>query len=156
MEEVALHLQGRAEAWYFSYQLSKEHVSWQEFCEELCRRFQDAENSKFNVTGEFKNIKQKGTVNEYLEKFEELKAWVEIRSPTIPEDFFLEFFVERVKEEITHTIKMLNPYKLSQALGKAMQEKVIETWNRKKENNVGRGFILAMPHRPTYKVLPSF
>lgn len=132
LEEVVLHISGRAEAWYFSYQLSKGRVSWQDFHEELYKRFQDAENSKFNLIGEFKKIEQKGTVNEYLEKFEDLKTWVLIRNPTMPEEFFLEFFVEGLKEEIGHTVKMLNPYTLSQAIEKARhQERVIDTLNRK-------------------------
>ncbi|OIT06806.1 hypothetical protein A4A49_61651, partial [Nicotiana attenuata] len=49
LEEAVLHLNGRAEAWYFSYQLSKGNVRWPEFCEEICKRFQDADNSKFNL-----------------------------------------------------------------------------------------------------------
>lgn len=43
---------------------------------------------------------QKGTVNEYLERFEDLKTWVLIRKPTIPEEFFLEFFMEGLMEKV--------------------------------------------------------
>lgn len=69
-----------------------------------------------------------------MEKFEDLKAWVLIRNPTIPEDFFLEFFVEGVKEEIRHTIKMLNPYTLSQAMDKARhQERLIQAQIRREK-----------------------
>lgn len=128
LEEAVLYLNGRTKAWYFSYQLSQGNVRWPEFCEEICKRFQDADNNKFNLIGEFKKIQQRGTINEYLEKFEDLKAWVLIRSPTIPEEFFLEFFVEGLKEDIRHTVKMLNPYNLSQAVETARhREKVIET-----------------------------
>ncbi|OIT08230.1 hypothetical protein A4A49_40265 [Nicotiana attenuata] len=91
LEEAVLHLKGRAEAWYFSYQLSKGNVRWPELCEEICRRFQDADN--------------KG-----------------------------------LKEDIRHTVKMLNPYNLSQDVEKARhQEKVIETWNKKGKTPWGRG-----------------
>lgn len=83
LEEVVLHLNGRVEAWYFSYQLSKGNVRWPEFCEKICKRFQDADNSRFNLIGEFKKMEHKGTINEYLEKFEDPKAWVLIRSRTI-------------------------------------------------------------------------
>lgn len=48
-----------------------------------------------------------------LKKFEELKAWVLIRNPTIPEEFFLGFFIEGLKDEIKHTVKILNPFILS-------------------------------------------
>ncbi|OIT19462.1 hypothetical protein A4A49_63876, partial [Nicotiana attenuata] len=62
---------------------------------------------------------QTGSVDEYLEKFEELKAWVLIRNPTIPEEFFLEFFIEGLKEEIRHTVKMLDPYSFNKVIEKA-------------------------------------
>lgn len=67
-----------------------------------------------------------------MERFEDLKAWVLIKSPTIPEEFFLEFFVEGLKEEIRHTAKMLNSFTLSQAVKKARhQENIIDTWVKK-------------------------
>lgn len=76
--------------------------------------------------GEFKKIEQTGTVDEYLEKFEELKAWVLIRNPTIPEEFFLEFFIEGLREDIRHTVRLLEPFSFSKAIKKARhQEKVL-------------------------------
>ncbi|OIT40660.1 hypothetical protein A4A49_13758 [Nicotiana attenuata] len=112
-------------------------------CSWLRRRFVEADNSKFNLIGEFKKLEQKGTVyNEYLEKFEELKTWVLIKRPTIPEEVFLEFFVEGLKGEIRNTVKMLNPYTLSQVVEKArFQEKVIEAQNKKSKITWGKGTI---------------
>ncbi|KAF3658968.1 hypothetical protein FXO38_12900 [Capsicum annuum] len=54
-------------------QISKGHVRWREFTEEICRRFEGAHTSKLNLIGEFKKVEQKTTVDEYLERFEELK-----------------------------------------------------------------------------------
>nr|XP_016449252.1 PREDICTED: uncharacterized protein LOC107774272 [Nicotiana tabacum] len=142
LEVAVLHLTGKAEAWFFSYHVSKGVIKWHEFTEEICKRFEGASNSKFNLIGEFKKVEQKGTVDEYLERFEDLKAWVLIRNPTIPEDFFLEFFVEGLKEEIRHTIKMLNPFTLSQAVDKARyQERLIQVQNRKERSQWGRSNI---------------
>ncbi|XP_070018003.1 uncharacterized protein [Nicotiana sylvestris] len=140
LEAAMLHLVGKAEAWFFSYQVSHGTISWKDFCEEICRRFVEGYNSKFNLIGEFKKLEQKGTINEYLEKFEELKTWVLVRRPTIPEEFFLEFFVEGLKEEIRNTVKMLNPYTLIQAVKKArFQKKVIETQMRKSKVTWNKG-----------------
>lgn len=44
-----------------------------------------------------------------------MKTWVLIRNPTIREDFFLEFLIDELQEEIKHTVRMLNPFTLSQA-----------------------------------------
>ncbi|OIT31356.1 putative mitochondrial protein, partial [Nicotiana attenuata] len=106
LDTAVLHLNGRAEEWYFSYQLSR---------------------------GRFKRVEQNGSVNEYLERFEDLKAWVLIKHPTIPEEFFLGFFIEGLKEEIRHTVKMLDPYSLSHAVEKARhKEELMESMNKKK------------------------
>ncbi|XP_070024853.1 uncharacterized protein [Nicotiana sylvestris] len=119
LEEVVLHLNGKAESWFFSYHISKGVVRWSDFTTEICRRFEGASNSKLNLIGKFKKVEQTGPVDEYLEKFEELKAWVLIRNPTIPEEFFLEFFIEGLKEEIRHTVKMLDPYSFNKLVEKA-------------------------------------
>lgn len=62
---------GKAEAWFFSYQVSHGTIFCKEFCEEICRRFIEADNSKFNLISEFKKLEQKGTIHKYLEKFAE-------------------------------------------------------------------------------------
>ncbi|XP_019228862.1 PREDICTED: uncharacterized protein LOC109209954 [Nicotiana attenuata] len=132
LEAVVLHLNGRAESWYFSYQLSRGIVRWSDFIEEICKRFNDSDNSNLKLLGEFKRVEQKGTVNEYLERFEDLKVWVLIKYPAIPEEFFLGFFIEGLKEEIRHTVKMLDPYSLSHAVEKAIhKENLIETMAKK-------------------------
>ncbi|XP_019225505.1 PREDICTED: uncharacterized protein LOC109207079 [Nicotiana attenuata] len=119
---------------------SKGIVRWANFTAEICNRFEGATNSKLNLIGEFKNIEQKGTVNEYLEQFEDLKAWVLIRNPTIPEDFFLEFFIEGLKEEIRHSVKLLEPYSFSKVVEKARhQENMIEFLNKKEKAQRNRG-----------------
>lgn len=66
-EEVVLHLNSKAESWFFSYHISKGIVWLTDFTTEICNRFEDAANSKLNLIGKFKNIEQKGTVNEYFE-----------------------------------------------------------------------------------------
>ncbi|XP_019227493.1 PREDICTED: uncharacterized protein LOC109208797 [Nicotiana attenuata] len=133
LDTAVLHLNGRAEEWYFSYQLSRGTVRWGEFTEEICKRFNDADNSNLNLLGRFKRVEQNGSVNEYLERFEDLKAWVLIKHPTIPEEFFLGFFIEGLKEEIRHTVKMLDPYSLSHAVEKARhKEELMESMNKKK------------------------
>lgn len=79
-------------------------------------------------------------MNEYLEEFEELKEWVLIRNPTIPEDFFLEFFIEGLKKEIRHSVKMLDPYSFSKAVEKARhQENILESLSKKEKLQRSRG-----------------
>lgn len=58
-----------------------------------------------------------------------------ITHPTIPEEFFLGFFIEGLKDKIKHTVKILDPFSLSQAVEKIThQEKLIETINKKSKS----------------------
>lgn len=50
----------------------------------------------------------------------------------MPEEFFLEFFVESLKEDIRHSVNIPNSYTLRQDVEKVRHKKnVIETWNKK-------------------------
>ncbi|XP_019265828.1 PREDICTED: uncharacterized protein LOC109243359 [Nicotiana attenuata] len=132
LEAAVLHLNGRTESWYFSYHQSRGTVRWPEFVEEISKRFEESDNSNLNLLGEFKRIEKQGSVNEYLARFEDLKAWVLIKYPTIPEEFFLGFFIEGLKDEIRHTVKMLDPFSLSQTVEKARhKEKLLEAIAKK-------------------------
>ncbi|XP_075092058.1 uncharacterized protein LOC142172173 [Nicotiana tabacum] len=139
LDTAVLHLNGRTESWFFSYQLSRGMVRWPDFVDEICKRFNDSDNSHLNLIEKFKRIEQKGTVIEYLEKFEDLKAWVLIKHPTIPEEFFLGFFIDGLKEEIRHIVKMLDPFSLSQAVEKARhKEELLDSISRKNRGGAGR------------------
>ncbi|PHT53776.1 hypothetical protein CQW23_08238 [Capsicum baccatum] len=119
--------------------ISKRQVRWRYFTEKICRRFEGAHNSKLNLIGEFKKVEQKTVVDEYLEIFEELKVWVLIRSPTISEEFFLELFIKGLKEEIRHTVRMLYPFSLSQAVDKARHQERLLTALAKKDKGPSKG-----------------
>ena len=58
-------------------------AGWNEFAEELCVRF--GEKNMFDVIEEFKMLKQVGTVTEYLDKFEELRALMWNAYPSLME-----------------------------------------------------------------------
>lgn len=88
---VVLHLNGRVKAWYFFFHLSKGRVRWEEFVEEICRRFSDSIHSTLNLLDEFKKVEQKETVDTYLERFGDLKAWVLTKNPIIPKNFSSDF-----------------------------------------------------------------
>ena len=42
---------------------------------------------------DFNRLQQTGTLEEYLVRFEELKALLLVRNPTMPESYFLESFI---------------------------------------------------------------
>ncbi|KAK4354219.1 hypothetical protein RND71_026413 [Anisodus tanguticus] len=66
------------------------------------------------------------------QKFEDLKALVLMRNPRVPEDFILECFIGGLKEDIGETVKLHDPYNLTQVVSCARkQEKIINARERK-------------------------
>lgn len=60
------------ETWYHSITLSEGEIGWAEFKEELICRFGDAVVD--NIVEEFNKLSHIGTMDEFLCKFEDMKA----------------------------------------------------------------------------------
>lgn len=56
LKAAVLHLVGKAEAWFFSYQVSRGTISWKDFCEKICRKLLEVDNRKFNLIGELNKL----------------------------------------------------------------------------------------------------
>ena len=79
IDVIEIFLEGKADNWFQGVKLERPRMSWSEFCELLCERF--AGKWSRDVVEEFNKLQQKGTVEEYEEKFEELKTLMLIRNP---------------------------------------------------------------------------
>nr|XP_027072057.1 uncharacterized protein LOC113696870 [Coffea arabica] len=84
-----------------------------EFSDLLCERF--ASKASRDVVEEFNKLQQKRIVEEYEEKFEELKTLMLLRNPKLDELNFVSGFVSGLKEEIRPMVKMFKPQTLAKA-----------------------------------------
>lgn len=55
-------------------------------------------------------------MDEYLERFEELKSLMIQRSPRLPDSFFVDSFVGAFKSQLKPFVKALNPLPLNDAV----------------------------------------
>nr|XP_009760314.1 PREDICTED: uncharacterized protein LOC104212668 [Nicotiana sylvestris] len=125
VEVTALYLNGLADIWYDSLVLSKGEVSWTEFKEELLIRF--GEELMGDIVEEFNKLSQTRTVDEFLGKFEELKAQMLIRNLNLDESHFISSFIGALKKEIRFGVKLFKPTTLRFAMEQTrLQEKAIE------------------------------
>lgn len=125
VDAVALYLNGIAETSYHYLVLSRGVVNWVEFKEELISRFDDEVLD--DIVEQFNRLSQTGSVDEFLGKFEDLKAQMLVRNPHLYDAHFLSSFVGALKEEITFVVKMFKLATLKLAIEKSrMQEKAIE------------------------------
>ncbi len=95
LEIVALHLEAKADTWFQGYMAERESVSWSEFTEEACKRF---DNKGLNdVVEEFNKLTQHGSVEEYQEQFEDLWARLLTTKSNFTQDYFLSSFLSGLK-----------------------------------------------------------
>ena len=64
---------------------------------------------------ECKKLQQEGNVEDYQEKFEELKPLLLIKKRNLDENYFISSFRSGLKEEIKHMVRMLKPTTLTEA-----------------------------------------
>ncbi|KAL4281913.1 hypothetical protein GQ457_03G031000 [Hibiscus cannabinus] len=130
LEIAGMYLTGKAETWFDGYIMQKNKVTWQEFVADLCHRFSDKTCS--DVIQEFNKLVQKSTVEEYQERFEELKPYILMYNSSLGEDYFVSSFISGLKEEIRNRIMVHEPKGLAEAYRKAKrQELVLEMEGRK-------------------------
>ncbi|KAL4319829.1 hypothetical protein GQ457_18G007350 [Hibiscus cannabinus] len=113
MDLASMHLEGKAETWFDGYVMQKHRLSWHEFTTDLCHRFSD--RTDIDVIEEFNKLIQKGSVEEYQEKFEELKPYIIQQNPYQGEPYFVSSFLSGLKEELRHRVKVHSPTSLVEA-----------------------------------------
>ena len=66
-----------------------------------------------DVVEEFNKLQSKGTVEEYQEKFEELKTKMLIKNSQLNESYFISNFISGLKEQVKPMVKISKPDTLS-------------------------------------------
>lgn len=124
-----MYLKGKADIWFDGFIASHSEADWGLFSEELCGRF--AETTGEEVVETYSKIKQLGTIVEYQERFEELKAQVLLALAHVPESYYISVFTSGLKREIKSMVKMTKPTTLDQAFEvDSLQESTIQAINR--------------------------
>ncbi|XP_026410826.1 uncharacterized protein LOC113306056 [Papaver somniferum] len=80
---ASMYLEGKADVWFQDYQIGKPVVMWGDFLRDICLRFQELGHD--DIVGEFNKLQQLGSVLDYQEIFEELKALMLAKYPHITE-----------------------------------------------------------------------
>ncbi|KAL4384039.1 hypothetical protein GQ457_15G021620 [Hibiscus cannabinus] len=110
---AAMYLIGKAESWFDGYIMQKHKATWHEFAADLCHRFCD--KTFTDIIEEFNKLSQKSTVEEYQEKFEELKPFMIQQNASLDENYFVSSFISGLKEELKHRVKAHRPKTVDEA-----------------------------------------
>ncbi|CAH9134345.1 unnamed protein product [Cuscuta epithymum] len=124
---VGMYVEGNVEHWYMDMIAGREAMSWDTFVKLFLDRF-----SKDNeIIGEFNKLRQKGGVEDYIDKFSELKSFMLQRNKFLDDFYFLKSFLSGLKEEIRHIVEIVDPENLEQAFMVAKkQESLLEAVGR--------------------------
>lgn len=107
MDFVSIYINGKAEAWFDAYTSVRRNVDWGNFCLDLSVRFRDDECR--NVVEEFNKLTQVGTLEDYLDKFEDLMSLMIQKNPEIPDSYFLDSFIGGLKPTIKYFVRSFDP-----------------------------------------------
>ena len=91
VEVASLYMSGKSEMWFNGYVLNRPQLIWEEFVVDVSARFRDELGSQ--VVEDFNKLTQTGTIDQYLERFEDLKALMLLKNPSLPMDYFVDSFV---------------------------------------------------------------
>lgn len=105
---AAMYLDGEADIWYQALQDEHPWLVWKEFVHHISNQF--AKGGHENLQGQFNKLMQRGKVDDYIRKFEELKNYMLSQNRFFTEDNFIESFLSGLKEEIANALNINKTY----------------------------------------------
>jgi hypothetical protein len=91
------------------------NLDWEEFSGVICSWF----GNKANIVEEFNKLAQEGGIEEYVERFEELKSLMHSLNSLLLESYYISSFISGLKEDIKPMLKILKPRTLMTAFDQA-------------------------------------
>ncbi|XP_019183954.1 PREDICTED: uncharacterized protein LOC109178857 [Ipomoea nil] len=116
---LCVNLTGKVALWYEGYLNGlREGFQWPLFARAVCKRFCQ---SDVDVMEEFSTFKQWGNVVEFSDKFEEYKGLLLQVYPFLTDQYFLDSFVVRLKQQLRCFVRTSKPENLEDAIWVARQ-----------------------------------
>lgn len=106
--------------WFRFYLGDRTNVPWKVFQLDVINRFDNPDNK--DVQDLFNKRKQLGTVNDYEDKFVELRALISTKHRHFTEEYYVSSFISGLKDHIKGAVKMFRPQTLTDTIYLAKQE----------------------------------
>ncbi|KAK2990494.1 hypothetical protein RJ640_004196 [Escallonia rubra] len=119
---ASVHFDAQAEHWYAAYIKPLIRVDWDSFVRDLYARFSVL--TGVSVLGEFSKLQQVGTVDEYFNRFEALRAQVVQEFEYLDETYFCMSFIGGLRPEIQSRVEQFEVDNLTRAIHIARREEV--------------------------------
>ncbi|KAK2976748.1 hypothetical protein RJ640_024155 [Escallonia rubra] len=119
---ASVYFDEQAECWYAAYIKPLGRVSWEQFVVDLYARF--SLTNGVSVIGEFNKLVQTGTVDDYFNRFESMRAQVVQEFDYLDENYFCVSFIGGLKPEIRSRVEQFEVESMSKAIHIARREEV--------------------------------
>lgn len=110
---AVMYVNGSTEYWWRGTGCNANTLPWHHFCRIVSGRFNTT--SEYDIVGQFHNLKQIGTMVDYVDRFEELVTMVKRTNPTLSETYYISSFISGLKDYIQFHLQCHQPTFLSQA-----------------------------------------
>ena len=133
---ASLYMIDKAEVWISNYLSVKKNVDWSEFVIDLSARFKD--ESGLNVVEQFNKLQQTGTIEEFIDEFDNVRSLMEQNHHILPDSYFLESFIGGLKPTVKPFVKAFKPVNVAEAIMYArLQEESIQANSQKIGKSTG-------------------
>jgi len=127
---AALNFSGAAASWLQTAERRGRESDWDRFCQAVFDRF-DRDQSQTQLR-QLDNLRQQGSVTEYLEQFEKLSHGILLYNPSYDDTYFVVRFLGGLKEDIRAAIALHQPKDVQTASTLALlQEEELEQCKKK-------------------------
>lgn len=143
---AALHMEGNAAKWWQVFKLNVSSCSWLQFCDAVERKFGAEDYRK--ALASLLDLKQRATVNEYAQRFEDLWFEVSMFHTGYDEMFFVSQFVKGLKFEIQGPVLAQVPHDLDRAMLLAQLQEQVQDQSRQKHSKIWPHKTAIAPVKP--------
>ncbi|KAK2968364.1 hypothetical protein RJ640_019502 [Escallonia rubra] len=149
---ASVHFDAQAEHWYAAYIKPIENVDWDSFVKDLYARFSVL--TGVSVLGEFNKLQQIGTVDDYFNRFEALRAQVVQEFDYLDESYFCMSFIGGLRPEIQSRVEQFKVGSLTKAIHIARREEVaiqnLLRGHKSMHTAVTTSNYIQTPYKPTF------
>ena len=122
---ASLHMLEKAEVWVSNYLSIKRNVDWTEFVIDLSARFKD--ESGLNVVEQFNKLQQTGSIEDYIDEFDNSRSLMEQHHHVLPDLYLLGSFIGGLKPTVKPFVKAFKPASVTESINYArLQEESLQ------------------------------
>lgn len=126
-----MNFEGRANVWYQNSSSKCINITWEQFLGVVSTKFEEIKEE--NAIEEFTKLRCVGNYEDYVDKFEELKACMELfNTGGFSEQYYKSSFIGGLSLELKSVVKMFKPKTLQDAIELGREQLVtMDAWARK-------------------------